>query len=443
LPTGHVHSDRPASGRMAVRCVRASTLALMIVVSSALSLGSRAQAAAHPSAIPSRATVPLGAAMQYSCADPLDGGPPALACRAKPIAPQTQAGLAASYTSTLTTKFDRLTPEDAFKMVWTQPGKGQFDFTVADKVAAFARAHAMNVRGHALIYAAANPGWVNKPFGSDLPLVGFLFAWTRNSLLATMRNHITTMVTHFKSAFPGVVDAWDVVNEPFLESGARDPNVYQRVIGDDWIEQAFRAANAADPDALLYLNEFDADVDGPRQRAVLSLVRDFVSRGVPIDGVGMEMHLGADGKYPTMQEIKAVIAQYAQLGVRVSITELDVLRPVRWDGGATQRAVYNSVAQACRAMPNCTDVTVWGVADGHSWRGVDQRATLFDTSFTAKPAYADVRCRLNDPKPATGAWQPTPCGPTPPATETPQTTGPSGGPSTESDPPSAGGAAAP
>jgi endo-1,4-beta-xylanase len=428
---------------MALRCVRAGTFALIVVISVALGLESPAQAAPHPSPIPSRATVPLGAAMQYACADPFYGGPPALACRAQPVAPQTRAGLAASYASTLTTRFDRLTPEDDFKMLWTEPQKGRFNFTFADKVAAFARARAMHVRGHALIYAAANPHWVDKPFGADLPLVGFLFGWTRDSLLATMRNHITTMVRHFRSAFPGVVDSWDVVNEPFLDSGARDPNVYQRVIGNDWIEQAFRAANAADPDALLYLNEFNADVAGPRQRAVLALVRDFVARGVPIDGVGMEMHLGADGAYPTQQAIKAAIAQYARLGVRVSITELDVLRPVRWDGGATQRAVYNAVAEACREMPNCTDVTVWGAADANSWRGVDQRATLFDTSFTPKPSYADVRCRLSDPKPATGAWQPTPCGSTPPASQTPQAAGTTGGSSTASDPPRGAAAAAP
>jgi endo-1,4-beta-xylanase len=273
---------------------------------------------------------------------------------------------------------------------------------------------------------------VNKPF--------FLFPWTRSTLLAAMRNHITTMVTHFRSAFPGVVDAWDVVNEPFLDSGARDPNVYQRVIGNDWIEQAFRAANAADPNALLYLNEFNADVAGPRQQAVLALVRDFVARGVPIDGVGLEMHLGADGTYPTLEAIKAVMARYAQLGLRVQVTELDVLRPVTFDNGVAQRAAYNTAAQACREMPNCTDVTVWGVSDAYSWRSPDQRATLFGT-YAAKRSYADVRCRLDNPRPATGAWTPLPCGPTPPATATPQVTGPTDGSSIGSDPASTDAAA--
>jgi endo-1,4-beta-xylanase len=409
--------------------MRAALIAGMAI----LNFVADAHAASHPSPVPSRATVPLGAAVWYACTDPAYGGPATLGCPVKPVAPETASSLAATYTSTFTTNFDRLTPENEFKMVWTQPTQGRFDFKVADKVAAFAKARGMHVRGHALVYAAANPGWVNKPL--------FLFPWTRSSLLAAMRTHISTMVTHFKTSFPGVVDVWDVVNEPFLDSGARDQNVYQRVIGNDWIEQAFRAANAADPSALLYLNEFNADVVGPRQQAVLALVRDFVARGVPIDGVGLEMHLGANGTYPTLEALKAVMAQYAQLGLRVQLTELDVLRPVTPDNGVAQRAAYNTAAQACREMPNCTDVSVWGVADAYSWRGADQRATLFGT-FAAKRSYGDVRCRLNDPKPATGVWTPTLCGPTPPATATPLTPGPTDGSSVGSDPPTPNAAAA-
>jgi endo-1,4-beta-xylanase len=380
----------------------------------------------HPSAIPSRKNVPLGSAVWYACADPAYGGPAALACKVQPTPPATAADLAASYSSTFTTNFARYTPENEFKMLWTEPSRNRFDFAVADKVAGFARAHGMQVHGHTLIYAAANPGWVDRP----------LIPWFRITLLAAMRNHITKQVTHFASAYPGVVDEWDVVNEPFVDSGARDQNVYQRVIGNDWIEQAFRAANAADPNALLYLNEFNADSTSPRQQAVLALVKDFLARGVPIDGVGLEMHIGAGGSYPTLDALESVMGQYAALGLRVTITELDVLKPVPDDDGTVQRAAYDTVAQACREMTNCMGVNVWGVADPYSWRGLDQHADLFDASFTAKPAYADVRCRLDDPKPATGDWTPQPCPPTPPvpATAVAQPTGPTDGSSAGSDP---------
>lgn len=303
---------------------------------------------------------------------------------------------------------------------------------MADKVANLARLQGKKVRGHALVYAAANPAWVNKG-----PL---LFGWSRSSLLAAMTKHISTEVTHFRTAFPGVVDEWDVVNEPFLDNGARDPNVYQRIIGNDWIEQAFRAANAADPNALLLLNEFNADTPGPRQAAVLALARDFVTRGVPIDGIGLEMHVGADGRYPSLAELKGVMAQYKALGLRVAVTELDVLRPVTGDPVLTQRAAYDTVAQACQESTNCTGLTVWGVADPYSWRGAAQTADLFSAAFTKKVAYDRVRCHLDAPKPATGPFTPPDCGPLElvPAGAGPAPTGSTFGSSVASDPPPAG-----
>jgi len=165
-------------------------------------------------------------------------------------------------------------------------------------------------------------------------------------------------------------------------------------------------------------------------------VKDFVARGVPIDGVGLEMHVGAGGAYPTAEALESVMSQYAALRLRVSVTELDVLRPTVEDGGAAQRTAYNAVAEACRVMTNCTGVTVWGVADPYSWRGIGQRADLLDSAFATKAAYDDVRCRLGDPKPAAGAWTPKPCGPAPAlgAMATPQTTGPTDGSSIASDP---------
>ncbi len=359
--------------------------------------GSQARAAAP---IEARQSIPLGSAVWYACADPDFGGPPPLACQVQPTAPATAASLAARYSDAFTANFDRLTPENEFKMLWTEPEQGRFEFATADKLTAFAAAHQMKVRGHTLIYAGSSPTWISQP----------RTPWTRETLLAAMTNHITTQVKHFRENFPGVVDEWDVVNEPFVDAGGRDPNVFQRVIGDDWVEQSFRAARAADPDALLILNEFNADVAGPRQRGVLELARDFVERGVPLDGIGLQMHIGVDGVYPTVEALEEVMAQYAALGLRVEITELDVLRPARDDGGLTQRAAYNTVAEACRRALNCTSATVWGVADQYSWRTADQRADLISAAFSVKVAHGLVRCRLADPRPPTGPWTPAPCG---------------------------------
>lgn len=402
------------------RFAAATVTACALALTAAATTPASAAVPAHPAAIPVRTAVPLGAAVWYACTTPTYTGVAPLACPVKPYD--------ARYAATWGQSFDRATPENEFKMLWTQPKQGTFDFYAADGIAALAAAQHKKVRGHALVYAAANPGWVDKPF--------FLTPWTRSSLLKVMQTHITTMVNHFKTKFPGVVDEWDVVNEPFLASGARDNNVYQRTIGNDWIEQAFRAANAADPAARLYLNEFNADVSNPRQQAVYALVSDFVRRGVPIDGVGLEMHVGADGVYPTLQALEAVMAQYAALGLRVDVTELDVLRPVSGDPTLVQRAAYDTVAQACQESPNCTGVTVWGVADAYSWRSAPQMATLFTSNFTKKLAYDRVRCHLNAPRPPSGPWTPPDCGPiqvVPPAATALQT-GPVGGSSTASDP---------
>ena len=157
---------------------------------------------------------------------------------------------------------------------------------------------------------------------------------------------------------------------------------------------------------------------------------------MPIDGVGLEMHIGANGSYPTLEQLETVMGQYRDLGLRVALTELDALKPVGpWDGTA-QRAADDVVAEACREMSNCVSVNVWGVADQYSWRGVDQHADLVWTTFSPKNTYTDVRCRLNDPMPATGTWTPVAC----PAQQAPlaaamtMPTGPTSGPSTGSEP---------
>lgn len=352
----------------------------------------------HPAPIPVRTSIPLGAAVAGSCAGAAIG-PAALACPAGPFTP--------GYLAAWKQRFDRLSPENELKMLFTQPARGRFDFAAADRVVGLAAAERREVRGHTLIYPAANPRWVDR---------GPLLGWSRVRLLRTMRTHISKVMGHFGSVFPGTIRQWDVVNEPFRGNGARDDNVYQRIIGDDWIEQAFRAANAADPRALLFLNEFAADEHGrPRQKAVAALARDFVVRGVPIDGIGLEMHIGANGRYPTRASLVATMKEYADLGLRVEVTELDVLPPTTDDGGVAQRRAYQTVGGACRRSPNCTGVTVWGVADPYSWRGAARKADLLDASFGPKPAYADVRCRLANPWPTAAAPAVDPCAVTDPA----------------------------
>jgi endo-1,4-beta-xylanase len=203
-------------------------------------------------------------------------------------------------------------------------------------------------------------------------------------------NHVTQVATHFR----GQIHSWDVVNEAFADGGSggrRDSNL-QRT-GNDWIEAAFRAARAADPNAKLCYNDYNTDGINAKSTGIYNMVRDFKARGVPIDCVGLQSHLGTtiDSSY------QANIQRFADLGVDVQITELDVMQ------GGNQANIYATVTRSCLAVSRCTGITVWGVRDCDSWRGSDN-ALLFDCAGNKKAAYTSVLNTLNggsSPNPTT------------------------------------------
>ena len=204
---------------------------------------------------------------------------------------------------------------------------------------------------------------------------------------------MTQVATHFR----GQIHAWDVVNEAFADggSGARRDSNLQRT-GNDWIEAAFRAARAADPGAKLCYNDYNTDGINAKSTGIYNMVRDFKARGVPIDCVGFQSHLGTSisGDY------QANLQRFADLGVDVQITELDVSQ------GWNQANIYATVTRACMAVSRCNGITVWGVRDCDSWRG-SENALLFDCAGNKKAAYTSVLNALN-----AGPTSPTPT-PTP------------------------------
>jgi endo-1,4-beta-xylanase len=220
-------------------------------------------------------------------------------------------------------------------------------------------------------------------------------------------NHVTQVATHFR----GTIYAWDVVNEAFADGGSggrRDSNL-QRT-GNDWIEAAFRAARAADPGAKLCYNDYNTDGINAKSTGIYNMVRDFKARGVPIDCVGLQSHLGTslDSTY------QANIQRFADLGVDVQITELDIQQ------GSNQANMYAQVTRACLAVARCTGITVWGVRDSDSWR-TGANPLLFDNSGNKKAAYTSTLNALN----GGGTTVPTTRPPTtPPVTTRPPTTPP-------------------
>ncbi|MEU8154340.1 endo-1,4-beta-xylanase [Micromonospora sp. NPDC048986] len=310
-----------------------------------------------------------------------------------------------AYTTILNREFNSVVAENEMKWDATEPQQGRFSYTGGDRLVSHAQANGMSVRGHALLWHQQEPGWAQGMSGS--------------ALRSAMINHVTQVATHFR----GKIYAWDVVNEAFADGGGggrRDSNL-QRT-GNDWIEAAFRAARAADPGAKLCYNDYNTDGVNAKSTGIYNMVRDFKSRGVPIDCVGFQSHLGTSlaGDY------QANLQRFADLGVDVQITELDVMT------GGNQANIFGAVTRACMNVSRCTGITTWGVRDCDSWRGSDN-ALLFDCNGNKKAAYTSVLNALN-----AGPAIPT----TPPPTDPPPTTPPPTDPPPTTPPPGTAGCSA-
>ncbi|GIM97395.1 endo-1,4-beta-xylanase [Paractinoplanes toevensis] len=299
-----------------------------------------------------------------------------------------------TYTGILNREFNSVTPENEMKWDATEPSQGSFNYSGGDRILSQGQSMGAKVRGHALLWYQQEPGWAQSMSGTAL----------RNAMM----NHVTQVATHYK----GKIYAWDVVNEAFADGGSggrRDSNL-QRT-GNDWIEAAFKAARAADPNAKLCYNDYNTDGVNAKSTGIYNMVKDFKARGVPIDCVGFQSHLGTSipGDY------QSNLQRFAALGVDVQITELDVAQ------GGNQANIYATVTRACLAVSRCTGITVWGIRDSDSWR-TGENPLLFDNSGNKKAAYTSVLNALNA------------AGPTNPTTS--PTTGPTTGPTT---PPAGGG----
>ncbi|MFC6451378.1 endo-1,4-beta-xylanase [Cellulomonas gelida] len=301
-----------------------------------------------------------------------------------------------TYSSIANREFNMITAENEMKMDATEPNQGQFNFSQGDQILNWARQNGKQVRGHALAWYSQQPSWMQRMEGS--------------SLRTAMINHVNGVASYYK----GKIYAWDVVNEAFADGssgGRRDSNL-QRT-GNDWIEVAFRTARTADPGAKLCYNDYNIDDwSHAKTQGVYNMVRDFKSRGVPIDCVGLQSHFNPQSPVPS--NYQTTISSFAALGVDVQITELDIE-----GSGSSQADNYRRVVQACLNVARCTGITVWGVRDTDSWRS-SGTPLLFDGNGNKKQAYTATLDTLNSAQP-TQTPTPTPT-PTQTPTETPTAT---------------------
>jgi endo-1,4-beta-xylanase len=315
-----------------------------------------------------------------------------------------------AYAGTLAREFNMVEPEDALKWEVVHPQRETFDFSRADQIVDFAARHGMKARGHTLVWHRQNPSWLTEG------------KFTSRELSEILEKHIKTVVGHYR----GKIFAWDVVNEAYdeLHWGQLRSTIWRDQPGieaasqqpDSYIERCFRWAHEADPQALLFYNEAEAEPVNPKSDAIYAMVRDFRQRGVPIDGVGFQMHIAK--LHADVASISTNIKRFTALGVQVHITEMDVRVPVDASGNARaedlqrQADIYREITAACLSDPGCTAIQTWGFTDKYSWIGSHSKRTQgaalpFDQNYRPKPAYEAVRKALQAGRrwePVVGRW---------------------------------------
>ena len=285
-----------------------------------------------------------------------------------------------AYRPIINTEFGQLTPANAMKWDATEPQQGQFSYARGDEIVNLARSNGQSVRGHTLVWHSQTPGWVQN--------------LDATAMRAAMRNHITALVTHYR----GQLYAWDVVNEALNEDGSLRSSFWLQRLGPSYIGDAFRAARAADPNVKLYLNDYNVEGIGAKSDGMFALVQSLLQQGVPIDGVGLQAHLATQFGFPGGMQQN--IQRFANLGLDVAITELDVRMPLPPDSTkiSTQNTYYRNVTAACLAVARCVGITVWGFTDRYSWVPAafpgQGYATLSDENLQLKPAYTAVASAL-------------------------------------------------
>jgi endo-1,4-beta-xylanase len=301
-------------------------------------------------------------------------------------------------------QFGSMTPENAMKMGPIHPQEHQFAWRDADSIAAFAKKNNLKLRGHTLCWHNQTPRWLFIDSSSNPPKTV-----SKELLLKRLKDHITAVVTRYK----GTIYAWDVVNEVISDSAGQyfRNSPWYEICGEEFVEKAFEYAHAADPDALLFYNDYN-EIDAAKREKIYRLVKGLKDKGVPIHGVGLQGHWAISE--PTESQLDSTLGRFAALGVKVQITELDVSvypkehsRRARLPKDSAtaytpelekkQTEQYEMIFRLFRKYRNVlTSVTFWNVSDRSTWldnfpvQGRKDHPLLFDRNYKPKKAFWEV-----------------------------------------------------
>ena len=288
--------------------------------------------------------------------------------------------------------FNSVTCENVMKPALIHPEENKYNWEPADKIVAQALANGMRVRGHTLCWHSQTGAWMTKDAdGKQI---------TKEVAFARLKEHITTVVSHFK----GKVYGWDVLNEIISDDTSktkiyRETAPWYKICGDEFIPKIFQWAHEADPNAILFYNDYNTENPIKREK-IYNFLKKLLAQGVPINAVGLQAHWHLDN--PTERQIRESIDKFASLGLKVQFTELDVT--TRGNRSDTTKAFtaekekkqmefYKMAFKVFREKKDkITGVTFWNVSDRGSWldRGGKAYPLLFDVNDQPKKAYWEV-----------------------------------------------------
>ena len=294
-----------------------------------------------------------------------------------------------TYSQTVIKEFNSVTAENAMKMKSMSISRGQYNWADADYLVAFAVKNKMRIHGHALLWYKSTPTWIEN------------FTGTKDDWKAIMREYILAVVGRYK----GKIQSWDVLNEAVLDNGTLRDCVWLQHIGTEYIDLCFQYAHEADPDALLFYNDYGHEYSSVKRTAINNLIAELKSRNVPIHGIGLQMHTNINNSNANIQ---SAITTAAATGLKVHISEFDIRTNMAASQtltytaaiAASQKEKYQITVKAFFNLPASQryGFSFWGVHDSQSWipgeYGAPDWPLPFDESFRRKAAYDGVLAGL-------------------------------------------------